>query len=100
MTKLISLVIARKENTFQTCVDVLSLTGVDNAGAMLSKCQEKLSWIETHNKTKADVEYKVELVESDLLCYTVENASIVIMNYTLQFVPVVDRPDVLSKMIA
>jgi len=67
-----------------------TLVGIDNSPAMLSKAREKLSPLEAVHTV-------------DLICESAENcrfenSSIVVMNYTLQFLPVPQRQRVLNAV--
>ena len=65
---------------------------VDNAPAMLEKCRGHLDRL----MPGADVEYR----EADIRAVTVENASVVMLNFTIQFVPAGDRQAVLANIHA
>lgn len=89
----------------------LTLLGVDNSEAMVEKCQQKLSWLD---KTA----HSVKVVSADLTEFDLDNvqfeqaegnrkkstspstkkASFVIMNYTLQFLPVHTRHSLLKRI--
>ena len=69
--------------------DGLVAAGIDNAEAMVEKCREKLSWMR-------DV-FDVDLVAGDIVSVPLKTASVVVMNYTLQFVPVRRRGKLLRK---
>lgn len=64
--------------------------GIDNSEAMVSACREKLEWATKDNK--------VDIRCGDILDAGISNASFVIMNYTLQFVPVVRRQELLQSI--
>ena len=70
----------------------LELIGVDNSASMLDKCEVKLKSL--------DLESKVELVNSSIEEFQFRDASAVLMNYTLQFVPLERRPALLEKICA
>jgi tRNA (cmo5U34)-methyltransferase len=66
------------------------LVAVDNSRAMIDKCKSNL-----------DVENdraKIELLCSDIQDVEIENASVVTMNFTLQFVPPEERFALLQKI--
>ena len=65
-----------------------TLIGVDNAQPMLDRCEKILSST-THAK-----ELRLENIQDSV----VENASLVIMNYTLQFIPPQQRARLLSNV--
>ena len=66
------------------------LVGVDNSQAMLDKCAEKLAGL--------GMQAKVQLVRADIRDIDLREASIVLMNYTLQFVDLPSRPKLLSRI--
>ena len=68
----------------------MELVGVDNSDAMLDKCREKIG--------QHSVAHEVTLVESDIFDFAFEDTSIVLMNYTLQFVSVESRPQLLHRI--
>lgn len=63
--------------------------GVDNSAPMLEKAKEKLNGL---------VEKQVILECEDLENINVKNAELVIMNYTLQFLPEDNRLDLIKKV--
>lgn len=69
-----------------------SIVGVDNSEAMIAQCQQVIS---------ADsAETEVRLHCADLVDFPVENASVVVLNFTLQFVEVEKRAEILRKIYA
>ena len=64
--------------------------GIDNSEAMVQACKEKLDW--------ATKNHIIDIRCGDILGSRIENASFVVMNYTLQFVPVVRRQELLSSI--
>lgn len=67
----------------------LELIGIDNSAAMLEKCRSKLSQHDVQN---------VQLIQSDIQDYSFNDVSVVLMNYTLQFVPTDQRVALLRKI--
>ena len=65
--------------------------GIDNSEAMVSACRKKLEWAKDENII-------VDIRCGDILEAGINNASFVIMNYTLQFVPVVRRQELLQSI--
>lgn len=63
--------------------------GVDNSAPMLEKAKEKLQ--------KHGVE-SCELIEGNIEDVKIENADVVILNYTLQFLPLSEREKVLRNI--
>lgn len=68
----------------------MELIGIDNSPAMLAKCEEKLAKFQLPQKIKTHL--------SDVRQFEFSEASIVLMNYTLQFVKVENRPTVLKRI--
>jgi len=66
------------------------LVAVDNSAPMLERCRNIID-TDTH-------ETPVELVCADLEDVAIENASVVVLNFTLQFIPVASRNDVISRI--
>jgi tRNA (cmo5U34)-methyltransferase len=68
----------------------ISLIGVDNSAPMLEKARKKLALSPLPCK----------LIEADLQSdFSLTNASVVVMNYTLQFIPPDERQEVVSKIL-
>lgn len=66
------------------------IIGVDNSAAMIERCRQVIA---------ADSgEVPVELVCSDLQDVRLENGSMAVLNFTLQFIPVDQRPAVLRTI--
>lgn len=68
----------------------LELIGVDNSAAMLSKCDEKLEALNLTNQIRTH--------EADISRFDFADASAVLMNYTLQFVEVSSRLEILHRI--
>lgn len=66
------------------------IIAVDNAAAMLRRCEAILA--EDEDPTP------VELVCGDIRNTGIENASVVVMNYTLQFLPAEDRDAMIQRI--
>ena len=64
--------------------------GIDSSSAMIERCQANLA--RDHSATT------YELKNDDLRAVTIENASIVVLNFTLQFLPDHERPAVLKRI--
>ncbi|MEI6744356.1 MAG: carboxy-S-adenosyl-L-methionine synthase CmoA [Methylococcaceae bacterium] len=69
-------------------VENCKIIAVDNSSAMLTKFESIL----TPNKTP------IELHCADIRDVKIENASMVVLNFTLQFLPVEDRKELLAKI--
>ena len=66
------------------------IIGIDNSQAMVDKCR-------LHIKAyKSDV--PVEITMADILEYPVKNASVIVMNFTLQFIPQQQRQALIDKL--
>jgi tRNA (cmo5U34)-methyltransferase len=68
----------------------MELIGVDNSQPMLDQCQQKLQSL--------DLPHRIETVCDSVQSFEFERASVVLMNYTLQFVPEPDRPALLRRI--
>lgn len=68
------------------------LIGVDNSAAMIERCRTHLA------AYRSDV--PVELRCADVADVDISNASIVVMNFTLQFIPPNQRDELLQKIYA
>lgn len=66
------------------------IIAVDNSTAMLERCGDLLN--------EAPGSAPVELIESDIREIEFENASMMTLNYTLQFIPIEDRLALLTKI--
>jgi tRNA (cmo5U34)-methyltransferase len=81
-----SLLSAARQPNCQTSTFI----GIDNSEAMLTAARDVLD--------KEVPGLAIELIESDILDAPIDNASVVIMNYTLQFVPIASRLPLLKKI--
>ena len=70
------------------------IVAVDSAPAMIERCRDIIAEDDRQNGR----ETQVDLVEDDIRNIEISNASMVVLNYTLQFVPPEDR-DVLLRHI-
>ena len=66
--------------------------GVDNSAAMVSRCQ--------HNMARDHSQASYEICQQDIQSTHIENASIVILNFTLQFIDDDERQSILNKINA
>ncbi len=70
--------------------DSSRIVGVDNSEAMLSQCQQILDT----DKATAPVELRCENIQDT----EISNASMAVLNFTLQFIPVAERLGLLQKI--
>lgn len=68
------------------------IIAVDNSTAMLSRCQKIID--------RDTAAIPVELICSDIQDINIQNASVVVLNFTLQFIPLVDRDAFIKKIYA
>jgi tRNA (cmo5U34)-methyltransferase len=68
------------------------IIAVDNSPAMIARCRERLN--------RAPRPERVVLSCGDIRHIQIRNASMVVLNYTLQFLPVADRLDLLKNIAA
>ena len=68
------------------------IIAVDNSAAMLNKCTTMLASVPSTIST--------ELLNQDICDTKIENASMVVMNFTLQFIPMPQRVPLLEKIYA
>jgi tRNA (cmo5U34)-methyltransferase len=74
----------------QIDADNCRIIAVDNSSAMVTRFQEALQ--------KDQARIPVEILCTDIREVTIEKASVVILNFTLQFIPLEDRFDFLQKI--
>ena len=67
-----------------------TIVAVDNSPAMIAGCRRRLGALAPAPE--------LDLRESDLRDVRIDNASVVVLNYTLQFVPVKERPRLLKRI--
>jgi tRNA (cmo5U34)-methyltransferase len=68
------------------------IIAIDNSAAMIAKCRKNI------NKDSASS--PVDILEEDILAIDFERVSLSVMNFTLQFIPAEQRPDLLSRIAA
>lgn len=66
------------------------IIGVDNSQAMIGRCQQLMAADTT--------DVKVELINSNIEDIDIQNASMAVLNFTLQFIAVDKRLDLLTKI--
>ena len=67
-----------------------SIVAIDNSPAMVKRCRANVA--EKHTCAS------VTVVEGDILTTKIANASVVVLNFTLQFIPPEDRRQMLQKI--
>ena len=67
------------------------IIAVDNSPAMIERGQELLASDHSSN-------VPVKMLCADIQDVTIENASIVVLNFTLQFIPLVERPALIKRI--
>ena len=76
------------------------IVSVDNSGAMLERCRNLVA-ASAHNvddPAHANLSPTVDLVLADLQDVAIENASVVVLNFTLQFIPRELRDAVIARI--
>lgn len=68
------------------------IIAIDNSLAMITRCQQVIG--------KDSSQIDVSLRCADILEVDISNASLVVLNFTLQFVPLVQRAQLISKIYA
>jgi tRNA (cmo5U34)-methyltransferase len=68
----------------------VKIVSVDNSGAMIKQCREAID--------RDEARVPVELICADLMDVEIENASIVILNFTVQFLPVALRTELMKRI--
>jgi len=68
------------------------IVAVDNAPAMVNRCREMLA------SDNQQLPTTVSVVEADIQDVEISRASMVVMNYTLQFLPLVKRAALIKKI--
>ena len=68
------------------------IIAVDNSSAMLSRCQKIIA--------RDTASIPVELVCSDIQDIKIQNASVIVLNFTLQFIPLPERNAFIKKIYA
>jgi len=79
------------DNSENVSSSTCRMIGIDNSLPMVEACRKKLQWAQHKG-------HNIEILCSDILGLKIENASFVLMNYTLQFIPVVRRQDLLCSI--
>lgn len=66
------------------------IIGIDNSSAMLTRCQQHIDAFKHATP--------IELHQADITEFNIENASMVVLNFTLQFVPLEQRAKLLKSI--
>lgn len=73
--------------------DDYHIVAIDNSEAMVSRLQARVDQSEFAHT-------RIDLRQEDVLDCSIENASVVVLNFTLQFIPVVHRQALIEKVHA
>lgn len=73
-----------------------NVIGVDNSPAMVEKCTANLNKIVNIDKSKKTA--NVQIICGDVLEIAFEPASVIVLNFTLQFIPLEQRDNLLSNI--
>lgn len=68
------------------------ILSIDNSSAMIKRCRKTVE--------DDDSSVPVDVIAGDVRELKIENASMVVMNYTLQFLPIADRDPMIAKIFA
>ena len=71
------------------------IVAIDNASAMVKRCKTIVAEDAKHLEDAASI----EVVQGDIRYLTLSNASMVVLNYTLQFLPVDQRDDMIARIM-
>jgi tRNA (cmo5U34)-methyltransferase len=69
-----------------------SILAIDNSNAMIKRCRKIVA--------DDDAPVPVDVIAGDIRETEIENASMVVMNYTLQFLPTADRDGMVARIFA
>lgn len=73
-----------------------TIIAVDTAAAMIARCREVISEDDRQHREQTPV----QLLEEDIRDTRIRNASMVVLNYTLQFLPETDRDALMQRIYA
>ncbi|MGL4270081.1 MAG: carboxy-S-adenosyl-L-methionine synthase CmoA [Plesiomonas sp.] len=73
-------------------VEGVRLIAVDNSAAMIERCRRHIDAFRSDTP--------VDIIEGDIRQVKIENASMVVLNFTLQFLPPPDRQALLNRIYA
>ncbi|HAD10509.1 MAG TPA: carboxy-S-adenosyl-L-methionine synthase CmoA [Porticoccaceae bacterium] len=75
------------------------IIAVDNSPAMIERCREVITAdSQTLRETGAQTPTTVELIRADILDLEIENAAMVVMNFTLQFIVPAQRKTLIERI--
>lgn len=72
----------------------VDIIGVDLSEPMLERCQQHL----TDTAAESGKTTKIKFVKADIRDVDIQNASMVVLNFTLQFVPIADRQTLIESI--
>ncbi len=72
------------------------IIAVDSSAAMIRRCRETIE----EEDRRSSSETAVELLEADMRNVEIRDASMVVINYTLQFLPEADRDGLMTRICA
>ncbi|WP_367155417.1 carboxy-S-adenosyl-L-methionine synthase CmoA [Methylomonas sp. HYX-M1] len=78
------------------CVRGCRIIAVDNSDAMVAGFRQNLQQIDEAESGESKPE--VSVLCDDIRNVEIENASVVVLNFTLQFIPLLDRPALLAAI--
>ena len=70
------------------------IIAIDNAPAMVKRCKQIVAADEERNPDAA----KIEVIQGNIRDVSFNNASMIVLNYTLQFLPIDQRDDMIAKI--
>ena len=70
------------------------IIAVDNAEAMTSRCRQVIA----EDDATGSATTRIEILQSDIQDVDITNASMVVLNYTLQFLAVADRDELMRRI--
>lgn len=68
------------------------IVAIDNAPAMVERCRDAVA------ADQSDSSVEIAVVEGDIRDINITRASMAVMNYTLQFLPVEERDDMIARI--
>ena len=71
------------------------IIAVDNAPAMVKRCRQVVA----ADRERDPVAAAIEVVQGDIRDVAFSNASMIVLNYTLQFLPIEQRDEMLARIL-